>query len=131
VAREERQKPFNDDSAVMGKAEAAIKARHLVEKNNHPIVICFGDRTHDGNLLLALFDEQVRSLCPHKQAVQREAYRNVSDDRGAALGLSLECTTCKEISRLSARLVLIQVITYLFVKHFCIPWDPTQSVCTR
>jgi hypothetical protein len=105
VAREELQKPSNDDSAVMGKAEAAIKARHLVEKNNDPIAICFGDRTHDGkNLLLALFDEQVRSLCPHKQTVQREAYRNVSDDRGAALGLSLECTTSKEIFRLFSTL---------------------------
>jgi hypothetical protein len=115
VAREKLQKPSNDDSAVVGKAEAAVKARHLVEKKEDPIAICFGARTHDGkNLLLALFDEQIRSLCPHKQTVQREAYRNVSDDRGAALCLSLECTTSKEIFRLFSTLS-IQPSHYLML----------------
>ncbi|KAL7565512.1 hypothetical protein ACA910_012247 [Epithemia clementina (nom. ined.)] len=87
----------------MTKEMAAKIARKLVEENQDPIAHCFGTRLWDGqNMLLALFDEQVRSLCPHLQTVQREAYRNVTDDRGAAFGLTLEYTTAKEFFRLFA-----------------------------
>jgi hemoglobin-like flavoprotein len=106
AAREELlRKPAKDGSPAMSRAEAARRARHLVEENKDPIARVFGTRAHDGkNLIFALFDEQVRSLCPHKQTVQREAYRPVSDDRGAAFGLTLECNTSKEIFRLFSTL---------------------------
>ena len=94
-----------EELSAMNKAESARKARQLVEENQDPIAKCFGPRTHDGkNLISALFDEQVRSLCPHKQTVQRETYRNATDDRGAAFGLTLECNTAMEIFRLFSTL---------------------------
>jgi len=87
------------------KAQAAVEAREQVENNEDPLAVVFGERRNDAkNLLLALFDDQVRSLCPHLQVVQREAYRPVVDERGAAFGVTLECKDAKEIIRLFSML---------------------------
>lgn len=92
VAREELRNPTKDrdqyadsDTPRLSLAEAARQARLQLEANEDPIGKFLGTRKWDGkNMLLSLFDEQIRSLCPHTQTVQREAYRKVTGDRGAA-----------------------------------------------
>lgn len=105
VAREELSVSHDDDSPGPSNSEVASNARCLVEENKDPLAKVFGTRVHDGkNLIFALFDEQIRSLCPHKQTVQRESYRKVVDERGAAFGLTLECNNSEEIFRLFSTL---------------------------
>jgi len=100
-----RKALLEQGEACPSKAHAAVEARYLVENNKDPLAKCFGSRRFDAkNLLLALVDSQVRSLCPHHQDVQREAYRPVVDDRGAAFGMTLECNTPGEIFRLFSTL---------------------------
>jgi hypothetical protein len=96
IARDELQQHQQQSPA-----QAARQARHLLEENQDRIGKIFGSRVWDGkNMLLAMFDERVRALCPHTQVVQREAYRPVQDERGAAFGLTLECTRAAKIVRL-------------------------------
>mmetsp|Transcript_21397 Transcript_21397/g.62513 ORF Transcript_21397/g.62513 Transcript_21397/m.62513 type:complete len:1837 (-) Transcript_21397:3416-8926(-) len=88
------------------KAELYREARRLVESNEDPLAVALGPRTCDGkNLMLSLFDGQIRSLCPHTQNVQREAYRPVADEGGAeAYGFGdLECRSPRDVMRLLSR----------------------------
>lgn len=81
------------------------KTHERWSKNNDPLAKCFGERCFDAkNLLLALFDTQIRSLCPHHEVVQRESYRPVGEENGAAFGVTLECNSSKDILRLFSSL---------------------------
>lgn len=82
-------------------AEVALVARRSVESNDDPIAACLGSRLSDGReILLGLFDDAVRSMCPHSQTVARESYRPASDGRGRSFGMVLECRTKAELIRL-------------------------------
>lgn len=58
-----------------------IKATDLLEFSTDPLTVLLGTRvSHGQKLLMGLLDASVRSLCPHSQIVQREAYRPINDD---------------------------------------------------
>lgn len=86
-----------------------MSAMELVESNKDPLYLALQDRMYDAEkLIMGLLDGAVRSLCPHTQMVQREAYRALSDDAkiqqpGEHSFLTLECHSVEDFLQLFAR----------------------------
>ena len=65
-----------DNASVTNTRRLENEAVRLVEMNLDPLALHFGERVVDiGLILVSMIDMAVRSLCPHTQYVQREAYR--------------------------------------------------------
>lgn len=70
----------NNDLSSTRKLEN--EALRLVENNLDSLALHFGQRVADiGLILVSMLDMAVRSLCPHSQYVQREAYREMKGSK--------------------------------------------------
>lgn len=68
----------SDNAYVSNKKRLENEAVRLVENNLDTLALHFGERVADmGLILVSMIDMAVRSLCPHSQFVQREAYREM------------------------------------------------------
>ena len=104
----ERYAHHATDRDHRGKSTRIPSAIALIEANEDPIAVALGVRLPQAeNLLVELLDGAVRSLCPHTQIVQREAYRPISDDIYLQIhkdgDLTTECETVDDYLHLLAR----------------------------
>ena len=90
AAREEidlevERRHFKDGTSSVGELSPDNESRNLIavdqlERGTDPLSKVLGARImHLRLLLLGMVDCAVRSLCPHTQLVQREAYRSLND----------------------------------------------------
>lgn len=111
----------NEDDALEDQASSA-SLFGSVEKNEDPIYRCLKDRMPDAEeLLMGLVDGAIRSLCPHRQTVQREAYRPIMDEtliQRSRNEFSLECQTLDDHLSLFARLGVPPNCWVLFIQAF-------------
>jgi hemoglobin-like flavoprotein len=97
-----------------------------VEQGTDPIAKALGARlVHGRPLLIAMLDSCVRTLCPHTQTVQREAYRPFGDVlKGASSGfwgmkrLTVDKGTPEEYFRIFARCGILPSHWVTFCKAF-------------
>ena len=89
-----------ENNGVTSTRKLENEALRLVENNLDSLALHFGQRVSDmGLILVSMLDMAVRSLCPHAQHVQREAYREMKgskDEDNEVSDLFLhenECTT--------------------------------------
>lgn len=98
-----------ENNGVSSTRKLENEALRLVENNLDSLALHFGQRVADiGLILVSMLDMAVRSLCPHAQHVQREAYREMKGSKDEDSEVSdlffheNECTTiqglCKMLS---------------------------------
>jgi nitric oxide synthase oxygenase domain/subunit/hemoglobin-like flavoprotein len=111
------------DEDLHADSHLAKQAMDQVENNTDPLATAMAVRIHDlEDLIMRLLDAGVRSLCPHSQTVQREAYRPIEDlhlveQARGEIG-PLESITIDDIFRLFARRGVYPNYWFHFVQAF-------------
>ena len=120
---EEEETSDDKDGAKPADSNMAKQAMDQVENNTDPLAIAMSIRIHDlEDLIMRLLDAGVRSLCPHLQNVQREAYRPIEDHHKLEQARGeigpLESIAIDDIFKLFARRGVHPIYWYHFVQAF-------------
>jgi nitric oxide synthase oxygenase domain/subunit/hemoglobin-like flavoprotein len=123
IALAEIEEEASEDRDGNLDSRMAKQAMDQVENNTDPLAIAMAIRIYDlEDLIMRLLDAGVRSLCPHLQTVQREAYRPIEDNHVLEQARGeigpLESIAIEDIFRLFARRGVNPNYWYHFVQAF-------------